>query len=178
MTDYMQEIAKILRLAEVPGVEILQSDEAIFDALKAYISSLQDIACKSDTWRMAAECDHREYAVRQSILHDIRQALIDVGVITEPTAAISPEGIGAAMRTALEYLAAARDSARMYAAQLANIEKSTERTIADRTAELRQKIDVLESQVQFHRDTAKNLEGYNEGLAAALRIVLDTKGAR
>ncbi len=178
MTDYMQEIAVILKVAECPGVEIMQSDEAIFEATKAYIASLQDIAAKSDTWRLAAECHQREYNVRQNVLQAIRQALISSGVVTEPQSAISPEAIGAAAIDAIEYLTAARDSVRMYSAQLANLEKSTERTIADRTAELRQKIDVLESQVNFHRDTVKNLEGANEGLAQALRIVLDTRGTR
>ena len=49
MTDYMQKIAMLLKTAEVPNVEILQNDEAIFEALKAHIVSLQDIAAKADT---------------------------------------------------------------------------------------------------------------------------------
>ena len=175
MTDYMQKIAVMLKVAEWPGVDILQSDEAIFDALKAYIASLQDVAAKADIWRLSAECNQREYGVRQNVLQEIRRELIDFGVITEPDNAISPECIGTAMRTALDYLAAARDSARMYREQLDKIEDSTERTIIDRTAELRHKIDILENQVSFHRDTVKNLEGANEGLTQALRIVLTTK---
>lgn len=66
----------------------------------------------------------------------------------------------------------------MYSAQLEAERQDQSRKLNAFTSELRQKIDVLESQVNFHRDTVKNLEGANEGLAQALRIVLDTRGTR
>lgn len=77
MTDYMQKIAMLLKTAEVPNVEILQNDEAIFEALKAHIVSLQDIMAKADTWRMAAVNWRKDFGEADNALNEIKRALID-----------------------------------------------------------------------------------------------------
>lgn len=179
MTDYMQKIAMLLKTAEVPNVEILQNDEAIFEALKAHIVSLQDIAAKADTWRMAAENWRKDFGEADNALNEIKRALIDCSEVpTDMQDTAGPTAIASTVTRSLEYLTAARDSARMYSAQLEAERQDQSRKLNAFTSELRQKIDVLESQVNFHRDTVKNLEGANEGLAQALRIVLDTRETR
>lgn len=174
MSEYMEQIKRMLIIAEMPGIEEWDTDDTVFNGLQAYIKSLQDIACKADTWRLSSENWLNGYRVSFDALQEIAKALIDSeDVPTDESDTKTPDSIVSTVKLALEYLRAARHSASLYSGQLEELRRERGSVIAERIRELEKENGALRAQVDFQRDSAKHAEAYSEGLASALRIVLD-----